>query len=220
MPRLVKFVLKWNDIGILLGWLVLAAMLLADDRGLGHSISNSPHGIIAGLLFGIAGRVVYERTHTRDLAELQRFDLWRTLPGAAIGFTLATAASLGLPGFRAKQLEKHYFQHWTHDPADITPENAKALSALLAQAEGPVLVHCASGNRVGGLLAVAMAQNGMTTAQALDFGRSAGMKSIEGRAREVIEQEIGPDAPARCVAARDTSDPSQCPAGGRSSSGG
>lgn len=105
-------------------------------------------------------------------------------------------------------------------PADITPENAKALSALLAQADGPVLVHCASGNRVGGLLAVAMAQNGMTTAQALDFGRSAGMKSIEGRAREVIEQEIGPDAPARCVAARDTSDPSQCPADGRSSSGG
>ena len=27
---------------------------------------------------------------------------------------------LGLPGFRAKQLEKHYFQHWTHDPADMT----------------------------------------------------------------------------------------------------
>jgi uncharacterized protein (TIGR01244 family) len=99
-------------------------------------------------------------------------------------------------------------------PADITPENAKALSALLAQAEGPVLVHCASGNRVGGLLAVAMAQNGMSTAQALDFGRSAGMKSIEGRAREVIEQEIGPGAPARCVAVHDTADPSRCPAGG------
>ncbi|MET0811567.1 MAG: 23S rRNA (adenine(2503)-C(2))-methyltransferase RlmN [Microbacterium sp.] len=27
---------------------------------------------------------------------------------------------LGLPGFRAKQLEKHYFTHWTHDPADMT----------------------------------------------------------------------------------------------------
>lgn len=27
---------------------------------------------------------------------------------------------LGLPGFRAKQLEKHYFQHWTHNPADMT----------------------------------------------------------------------------------------------------
>ena len=57
------------------------------------------HGIIAGLLFGIAGRVVYERTHSRDLTELQAFDLWKTLPGAAIAFTLATAASMGLPGF-------------------------------------------------------------------------------------------------------------------------
>lgn len=95
-------------------------------------------------------------------------------------------------------------------PADITPENAQALSALLAQTDGPVLVHCASGNRVGGLLAVAMAQNGMPVSQALEFGRSAGMKSIEGRAREVIERENA----ARCLAAGDASDPSQCPAGG------
>lgn len=27
---------------------------------------------------------------------------------------------LGMPGFRAKQLEKHYFQHYTHDPALMT----------------------------------------------------------------------------------------------------
>jgi NADH-quinone oxidoreductase subunit M len=42
---------------------------------------------------------VYERTHTRDLAALKEFNLWRTLPGAALAFTLATAASMGLPGF-------------------------------------------------------------------------------------------------------------------------
>ena len=95
-------------------------------------------------------------------------------------------------------------------PADITQENAEALSKLLAQADGPVLVHCASGNRVGGLLAVAMAQSGMPVSAALDFGRSAGMKSIEGRTREVIEQTQA----LRCVAAREDGDPSQCPAGG------
>ncbi|MCP2635784.1 23S rRNA (adenine(2503)-C(2))-methyltransferase RlmN [Microbacterium sp. HD4P20] len=32
----------------------------------------------------------------------------------------ARVAELGMPGFRAKQLEMHYFQHWTHDPADMT----------------------------------------------------------------------------------------------------
>ena len=95
-------------------------------------------------------------------------------------------------------------------PADITSENAAALSKLLAQADGPVLVHCASGNRVGGLLAVVMAQSGVPVSAALDFGRSAGMKSIEGRTREVIEQTQA----LRCVAAREDGDPSQCPAGG------
>ncbi|WP_457099457.1 23S rRNA (adenine(2503)-C(2))-methyltransferase RlmN [Microbacterium sp. P5_E9] len=33
---------------------------------------------------------------------------------------VAKVKELGLPGFRAKQLEKHYFTHWTHHPADMT----------------------------------------------------------------------------------------------------
>lgn len=99
-------------------------------------------------------------------------------------------------------------------PADITLENAQALSRLLAQADGPVLVHCASGNRVGGLLAVAMAQSGMPASAALDFGRSAGMTSIEGRTREVIQQTIEQMQALRCVAAREDGDLSQCPTGG------
>ena len=33
---------------------------------------------------------------------------------------IAKVKELGMPGFRAKQLEKHYFTHWTHDPADMT----------------------------------------------------------------------------------------------------
>lgn len=33
---------------------------------------------------------------------------------------VARVKELGLPGFRAAQLEKHYFQHWTHDPAQMT----------------------------------------------------------------------------------------------------
>ena len=33
---------------------------------------------------------------------------------------VAKVKELGLPGFRAKQLEKHYFTHWTHDPAAMS----------------------------------------------------------------------------------------------------
>jgi NADH-quinone oxidoreductase subunit M len=57
------------------------------------------HGIIAGLLFAIVGRIVYERTHTRQLAELETMHLSKRLPFAAGAFVVAGAASMGLPGF-------------------------------------------------------------------------------------------------------------------------
>ena len=40
----------------------------------------------------------------------------------------------------------------------LTRENAERLAAILDQADGPVLLHCASGNRVGGLLDLTGAQ--------------------------------------------------------------
>jgi len=43
--------------------------------------------------------MVYDRTHTRDLAELHELNLSRAIPFAAVIFTLAGMASMGLPGF-------------------------------------------------------------------------------------------------------------------------
>jgi NADH-quinone oxidoreductase subunit M len=57
------------------------------------------HGVIAGLLFAVVGRMVYERTHTRELAALRALPLHRLLPFAAVVFVLAGLASMGLPGF-------------------------------------------------------------------------------------------------------------------------
>ena len=94
----LKFVIGYSSVSHM--GFVLLGMAAASHWGLrGAVLQMISHGIIAGLLFGIAGRVVYERTHTRDLTELRGFDLWHTLPGAAVAFTLATAASMGLPGF-------------------------------------------------------------------------------------------------------------------------
>lgn len=93
----LKFVIGYSSVSHM--GFVLLGLAAANHWGLrGAMLQMISHGIIAGLLFGIAGRVVYERTHTRDLTELQKFDLWKSLPGAAIAFTLATAASMGLPG--------------------------------------------------------------------------------------------------------------------------
>jgi NADH-quinone oxidoreductase subunit M len=57
------------------------------------------HGVIAGLLFAIVGRIVYDRTHTRQLAELETMHLSKRLPFAAWAFVIAGMASMGLPGF-------------------------------------------------------------------------------------------------------------------------
>jgi len=57
------------------------------------------HGVIAGLLFAVVGRMVYERTHTRDLDALQAMNLNKAIPFAAVTFTIAGVASMGLPGF-------------------------------------------------------------------------------------------------------------------------
>ena len=77
------------------------------------------------------------------------------------------------------------------DGADLTRENARKLHETILGAGGaPVLVHCASANRAGGLLALmAASQEGMDKEAALEFGRDAGMKSTEARVREVLSQD-------------------------------
>jgi NADH-quinone oxidoreductase subunit M len=94
----LKFVIGYSSVSHM--GFVLLGIASANHWGLrGAVLQMISHGIIAGLLFGIAGRVVYERTHTRDLHALRDFDLWKSLPGAALAFTLASAASMGVPGF-------------------------------------------------------------------------------------------------------------------------
>src|SRR5207249_6768182 len=47
----------------------------------------------------VAGRMIYRRTHTRDLDDLSLMELNRALPFAAFVFVVASAASMGIPGF-------------------------------------------------------------------------------------------------------------------------
>jgi NADH-quinone oxidoreductase subunit M len=57
------------------------------------------HGVIAALLFAVAGRMIYRRTHTRDLETLSGMGLRHAMPFAAFSFVIASAASMGIPGF-------------------------------------------------------------------------------------------------------------------------
>lgn len=93
-----KFVIGYSSVSHM-GFVLLGLMTL-NATGVGGAVLQMfSHGVIAGLLFAVVGRMVYERTHTRDLDALQGMDLGRVLPFASITFVLAGAASMGIPGF-------------------------------------------------------------------------------------------------------------------------
>ncbi len=72
---------------------------------------------------------------------------------------------------------------------DLTPEKAAALGKLLADDAGyPLVLHCASGNRAGALLALEQAQvEGLEPDKALAVGIAAGLTHLEPRVRELLE---------------------------------
>jgi len=93
-----KFVIGYSSVSHM--GFVLLGLMSATVIGLsGAVLQMFSHGVIAGLLFAVVGRMVYERTHTRDLAELETSGLARQMPFAAIALLLACLASMGFPGF-------------------------------------------------------------------------------------------------------------------------
>jgi NADH-quinone oxidoreductase subunit M len=93
-----KFVIGYSSVSHM-GFVLLGLMTLNQIGMTGAVMQMFSHGIIAGLLFAIVGRIVYDRTHTRQLAELETMHLSRRLPFAAWAFVIAGMASMGLPGF-------------------------------------------------------------------------------------------------------------------------
>ena len=98
VQRDFKFVIGYSSVSHM-GFVLLGLMTLTQVGLSGAVLQMFSHGIIAGLLFAVVGRMVYDRTHTRELGELQTMGLGRALPFAAVIFTLASIASMGLPGF-------------------------------------------------------------------------------------------------------------------------
>lgn len=70
--------------------------------------------------------------------------------------------------------------------ADVTSENARKLHELL-EGDEKVFLHCASGNRVGALLAIRAHEiGGKPVDESLQFGRAAGLGSLEGRVKSIL----------------------------------
>ena len=93
-----KFVIGYSSVSHM-GFVLLGLMSLTTIGLSGAALQMFSHGIIAGLLFGVVGRMVYDRTHTRDFTDLQTMNLNRIIPFAAVTFVIAGVASMGMPGF-------------------------------------------------------------------------------------------------------------------------
>jgi uncharacterized protein (TIGR01244 family) len=71
----------------------------------------------------------------------------------------------------------------------LTPENAALMRGVLSDRSAwPVIVHCASGNRVGALFAIDAASNGEDVEAAIAKGREYGMTSLSSAVRRLLEE--------------------------------
>src|SRR5882724_2201601 len=96
--RDLKFVIGYSSVSHM-GFVLLglgAATVLSVS---GAVLQMFSHGVIAALLFAVAGRMIYRRTRTRELDVLAGMNLSHALPFAAFTFIVAAAASMGIPGF-------------------------------------------------------------------------------------------------------------------------
>jgi NADH-quinone oxidoreductase subunit M len=93
-----KFVIGYSSVSHM-GFILLGLMTLNQIGLSGAVLQMFSHGILAGLMFAVVGRMVYARTHTRDLLQLSDMSLSKTIPFAAATFVIAGMASMGLPGF-------------------------------------------------------------------------------------------------------------------------
>jgi uncharacterized protein (TIGR01244 family) len=75
------------------------------------------------------------------------------------------------------------------DEKQISFETARKLDEMLDGIDGPVLIHCASSNRVGALLALRESLNGASDEEALAYGRAAGMTRLEPVVRERLASD-------------------------------
>lgn len=96
----------------------------------------------------------------------------------------------GKEGELARSSGMHYVQLPIQGSQGVTFSAAQALRRTLKQAASAgVYLHCASGNRVGALIALLAHQEGRSLNEALNQGRAAGLTSLETRVKALLHSE-------------------------------
>ncbi|BET68052.1 NADH-quinone oxidoreductase subunit M [Opitutales bacterium ASA1] len=94
----LKFVVGYSSVSHM-GFVLLGLAAGNAQAISGAVLQMFSHGVVAGLLFAVAGRMVYDRVHTRELGALRTMGLHRRMPFVAGVFVIGGLASMGLPLF-------------------------------------------------------------------------------------------------------------------------
>lgn len=151
---------------------ITLSLVVAACQIKGHSTKAPPNGFNAPEENLLTGGQPTEA----DLVQLKKAGITkvinlRTLSEETSFNEKASVESLGL----------EYVSLPINGATDITSENAQKLHVLL-QSEEKVLVHCASGNRVGALVAIrAYEIENKSEEESLRLGHAAGLGSLEDK---------------------------------------
>ncbi len=89
-----KYVIGFSSVSHM-GLVLIGFASLNHSGLLGASLQMFSHGVMTALFFSIVG-MVYDRTHTRDIASLG--GLYKVMPWAMVGFVVGGLVSMGMPG--------------------------------------------------------------------------------------------------------------------------
>lgn len=121
----------------------------------------------------------------------------RALPGAGVQVVIDLRPDAETPDLDEKAVVEQAGMKYQSLPIsgaqDLTRENVMRLDRLLKQNAGQqTLLHCASGNRVGAMVALrARWLQGRSVEEAMAEGKAAGMTSLSA----AVEQRLAEDAP-------------------------
>lgn len=117
----------------------------------------------------------------------------QTLSAHGIGVVIDLRADSETPGLDEAALVRSLGLDYHNLPvggaAGLTRDNVQALDQLIAGAgDRPLLLHCASSNRVGAMMALREAWlRGATSEHALEVGRAWGMKGLESDVNALLQ---------------------------------
>jgi NADH-quinone oxidoreductase subunit M len=101
-----KFMVGYSSVSHM--GLVVMGLAAGNEIGLiGAVLQMFAHGVMTALFFAVVGRMIYERTHTRQFPELG--GMAQIMPFAAVVFVLASLSSMGMPGFAGFWAEFNIF---------------------------------------------------------------------------------------------------------------